>query len=138
MKTRTRAEVSKKNKFYVEKNRYYELKYFCLQYPIWKQAYESLDGLSRRPDDLASFKTNKVSDPTSKCAEAKLYYLERMNMVEKVARETDSELCDYILKGVTEGIAYDWLKVKFNIPCGKDTYYKLRREFFWRLNKIRE
>lgn len=49
MSTTIRAEVSKKNPYWIEKHRYYELKHFCLQYPIWKQAYLSLSGLSSKP-----------------------------------------------------------------------------------------
>lgn len=41
-----RPEVSQKNPFWIGKHRYYELKHFCLQYPIWKRARSSLDGLS--------------------------------------------------------------------------------------------
>lgn len=37
-----RAEVSEKNPYWIEKHRHYELKHFCLQYPIWKKAYSSV------------------------------------------------------------------------------------------------
>ena len=66
-----------------------------------------------------------------------MYYKDRIDMVEHVAKETDTILASYILKAVTEEISYDCLKVKFNIPCCKDTYYDLYRRFFWLLNKAR-
>lgn len=50
-----RPEVSQKNPYWIGKHRYYELKHFCLQYPIWKKAYLSLDALSKRPADLQVF-----------------------------------------------------------------------------------
>lgn len=138
MGTVIRPELSEKNKYWVEKHRYYELKHFCLQYPIWKNAYVALDGLSKRASDLAAIQAaNQISDPTAKCAEAKLYYYERMKMLEDVANETDPFLSSYILKAVTEEISYDHLKSRLDIPCGKDTYYKLYRRFFWLLNKAR-
>ena len=37
MATVLRSELSPKNKYYIDKHRYYELKHFCLQYPEWKQ-----------------------------------------------------------------------------------------------------
>lgn len=37
MGTTLRAELSEKNPYWIEKHRYYELKHFCLQYPIWKK-----------------------------------------------------------------------------------------------------
>ena len=138
MPTTIRPEISVKSKYWIEKHRYYELKHFCLQYPIWKKAYTGLDGLSKTPEDLKIFvKTGNVSDPTAKCAEMKLYYRDRMDMVEQVAKETDLGLWDYIFKGVTEGLSYDLLRVKSDIPCCKDVYYNLYRRFFWILNKVR-
>ena len=138
MGTTIRPELSEKNKYWIDKHRYYELKHFCLQYPIWKKAYASLDGLSKRPADLESVqKTNSISDPTAKCAEAKLYYSERTSMIEEVANETCSDLSSYILRAVTEAISYDHLKSRLDIPCSKDTYYELYRRFFWLLNRAR-
>ena len=139
MGTMIRAELSSKNKYWVEKHRYYELKHFCLQYPIWKKAYASLDGLSKRPAELEQLqRTNTISDPTAKCAEGKLYYSERIQMVEDVANDTSSELSVYILRAVTEAISYEHLKARLDIPCSKDTYYELYRRFFWLLNKARK
>ena len=139
MGTTIRPELSGKNKYWIEKHRYYELKHFCLQYPTWKKAYSALDGLSNRSADLSGIKpTNNISDPTAKCAEAKTYYSERTNMIESVANETCPDLSDYILRAVTEAISYDHLKSRLDIPCSKDTYYDLYRRFFWLLNKARK
>ena len=139
MGTTLRPALSEQNKYWIEKHRYYELKHFCLQYPRWKKAYVSLDGLSKRPMDLAMFAaTNSHSDPTARCAMAKAFYSERMEMVESTAWQTDPELSSYILKGVTEGISYSHLKARLNIPCCKDNYYDRYRRFFWLLNKERQ
>ena len=138
MATTIRPELSEKNKYWIEKHRYYELKHFCLQYPVWKKAYVALDGLSKRPADLEAVqRTNTMSNPTAKCAEAKLYYYERISMIENAANDASSDLSNYILKAVTEAISYDHLKSRLDIPCSKDTYYQLYRRFFWLLNKAR-
>ena len=138
MSTTIHPDISKKNPYWIEKHRYYELKHFCLQYPIWKKAYESLNGLSKRPVDLERFERNGISDPTANCAVAMIFYRERLDMIEKAALETDSELARYLLIGVTEGLSYDILRAKHNIPCCRNTYYELYRKFFWMLNKIRK
>ena len=138
MSTTIHPDISKKNPYWIEKHRYYELKHFCLQYPIWKKAYESLDGLSKRPIDMDRFERNGISDPTANCAVAMIFYRERLDMIEKAALETDSELARYLLIGVTEGLSYDILRAKHNIPCCRNTYYELYRKFFWTLNKIRK
>jgi hypothetical protein len=76
-------------------------------------------------------------DPTAKSAMRKAYYLERINMIEKIAMETDQFLYNYILKAVTEELSYTYLKSKLKIPCGRDMYYDRYRRFFWLLNEAR-
>lgn len=139
MATTIRPEISDKNQYFIERHRFYELKHFCLQYPIWKKAYVALDGLSRRPADLEVFVTSHaVSDPTSRCAIAKAYYSDRMELVSRIAVRTDPELAHYILLGVTEELSYEALKTQHNIPCCRETYYDRYRRFFWLLSKERE
>jgi len=138
MSTTIRAELSERNRYWIEKHRYYELKHFCLQYPLWRKARAALDSLSKRPNNSAAVsRTNKISSPVEKCVEARLFYTDRMELLENVANETDEVMAVYILKAVTEGISYDHLKVRMNVPCCKDTYYELYRRFFWLLNKAR-
>lgn len=138
MGTTIRPELSKKNLYWIEKHRYYELKHFCLQYPIWRQAYNSLGGLSSGTSDFV-FSSNKynASSPTERIAIARSFYADRMNMIEKTAKEADHTLSKYIVIGVTENMSYDLLRVNYDIPCCKDIYYDRYRCFFWLLNKAR-
>ena len=137
MSTVIRPEVSEKNPYWINKHRYYELKHFCLQYPIWKKSRAMLSGLSKHPAGEHTF-SGEIGDPTAKCAEKRAFYSERMEMIEKAAAETDAELGDYILKGVTQGISYDILRTTENVPCCKEIYYELYRRFFWLLSNARE
>lgn len=139
MSTTIRPEVSEKNKYWIERHRYYELKHFCMQFPLWKKAYLALFGLCKQPVDIGAYvKTSGHSDPTAKCAEAKIFYSERIDLVSRVAKDADQELADYILKGVTEGRSYDNMKARLDIPCCKETYYEAYRRFFWLLDKERQ
>lgn len=139
MSTSIRPELSPKNCYWIEKHRYYELKHFCLQYPTWRRKYNSLicypSGWSQ---PVPPTKTNVINDPVTKCVEERLFYANRMDMLERVAKETDEELASYILKAITEGISYDHMRVRTDIPCCKDTYYDLYRRFFWLLSKERQ
>lgn len=138
MSTTIRPELSEKNKYWIDKHRYYELKHFCLQYPIWKKAYAALDGLAKPSNDpVVSSNKRHTSDPTAKCVEARIFYSERIEMLERIAAETDPELGNYILQAVTMGLSYDILKARLEIPCCKDVYYDLYRKFFWLLSKER-
>lgn len=138
MATVIRAEISEKNKYYIEKHRYYELKHFCLQYNEWKKAYvsccESIIFTSRfekMPTD------NMPGDLTAKYAMKRAQYGERIKMIEGLAKEADEFLYPYILKAVTEGLSYTYLKTKMSIPCGRDMYYDRYRKFFWLLSEHR-
>ena len=139
MSTTIRPEHSEKNRYWIEKHRYYELKHFCLQYPLWRRSYNALNGMSQPSCyDTIFCKSYTHGDPVSKCVIAREFYFDRMRMIEQTAIATDGELYSYILKGVTEGISYDHLKARLEIPCCKDTYYDLYRRFFWLLSKERQ
>lgn len=49
----------------------------------------------------------------------------------------DPSLADYILKAVTEGYSYTYLKTMLGIPCGRSMYFDRYRKFFWLLSKVR-
>lgn len=76
-------------------------------------------------------------DSTGETAVDRTYYSIRTELLEKVAKETDDVIGNYILKGVTEGWSYDILKARLNIPCCKDIYYELYRRFsgYWIKNE---
>ena len=139
MSTSIRPELSPKTCYWIEKHRYYELKHFCLQYPTWRRKYNSLICYpSSWPKLVPPTKTNVISDPVTMFVDERLFYSNRMDMLERVAKETDEKLASYILKAITEGISYDHLRVRTDIPCCKDTYYDLYRRFFWLLSKERQ
>lgn len=75
---------------------------------------------------------------TSKAALIKTYYKARIKLIEETAADADDELYTYILRAVTEGLSYTYLKTKLNIPCSRNTYYDRYRRFFWLLSKSRD
>lgn len=138
MATAIRPELSVKNKYWIDKHRYYELKHFCLQYLSWKNAHAAINELSRTSSGFEyNPSSGGPSDPTAKYAIRKAHYSKRIKMVEKAAMEADEYLYLYILKGVTEGLSYTYLKSKLDIPCSRDTYYDRYRRFFWLLSESR-
>ena len=141
MKSSVRAEISKKNKYWLERHRFHELRQFCLQYDYWKRMLHTIDGLAKPPlkDDILLQKKIKdvCSDPTVEAVIMREYYQKRISMLEDVAKRTDSIVGNYILKGVTQNKSYDVLCAFERVPCGKDMYYELYRKFFWLLDDIR-
>ena len=139
MATVIRPRISIRNRYYIDKHRHYELKHFCLQYPIWKKAYKEVEKscLSAVNLELERSTSGIPSDVTMKYAMKKVYYAERIRLIEETAKEADAYLYTYILKAVTEELSYTYLKSKMNIPCGRDMYYDRYRKFFWLLSKSR-
>ena len=124
MATLIRPEISEKNRYWIDKHRHYELKHFCLQYPSWKKAYSNVDNLSIMSSAVERLPMSNIpGDMTAKRAIAKAYYREKIDLIENVAKETDKYLYEYIIRAVTEGLSYTYLRARLGIPCGKDMYY---------------
>ena len=139
MATVIRAKISENNKYWIDKHRYYELKHFCLQYNEWKKAYASCCEaiiFASRYENMPS--VNAPGDLTAKYAIKRAQYANRVKMIEEAAKEADEFLYPYILKAVTEGLSYPYLKTRLDIPCGRDMYYDRYRKFFWLLSEMRD
>lgn len=131
-----RSELSKKNKYWIEKHRFLELRHFCRQYNHWKAIVRIIDGYSTSPE-YAQIRSKIHGDPTAKAAVLRAKYSDRMTLLEDVAKKTDPVIGNYILEAVSEGISYDHLNARKQIPCGKDVYYDLYRKFFYLLDNAR-
>lgn len=139
MGTVIRAELSENNKYWISKHRYYELKHFCLQYPVWKKAYAAINDSPGSASIIEmSPCMNLVSDRTGRNAVLKAYYAERIELIERTAYRTDHVLGSYILRAVTEELSYTYLHSKLEMPCGRDMYYDRYRKFFWLLSNARD
>lgn len=136
MSTMIRAQLSKKNKYYISKHRYYELKHFCLQYHEWQEEYcrlsqdlgadvYILDGIPKGSD-----KPDRTAEKAVNLARIK----EKIRMVEECAEAADPVLAKWILKAVTDGYSFTYLKTVADIPCERDMYYDRYRKFFYLLS----
>lgn len=139
MGTNYRAKISKKNKYWISKHRFYEIEHHCLQYKEWKDEYKtlsiSIQGISGVDYDGMPHGTN-VGNPTETVGMRMAILKGKIDTVEKTAEEADPELAKYILKAVTnEGISFNYLKMVMGIPCEKDMYYNRRRKFYWLMSQ---
>jgi hypothetical protein len=139
MGTVIRAELSSKNKYWIDKHRYYELKHFCLQYPQWVKAYDDITTVAMTTTSLIDVMSGckTPSDIVARNAINKVTYSSRIDIIKKAAYDADSELSYYILRGVTEDLSFTYLKSRLGMPCCRDTYYDRYRRFFWLLSKSR-
>lgn len=124
------------DQYWINKHRYMELKHFCLQYPIWEKAYNSLGKLINNPDKIERIADKKDTSAICilrECDEAQEFYFQKLTMIERIAFETDEKLSGWLVSAVTTGTTYENL----GIPCDKDEYYDRYRKFFWLLNEAR-
>lgn len=136
MSTDIRPEISKRNKYWISRKHYHELKNFCLQYNEWKNALIFLDPETGilKPDKISPNAPSNGTSTTEWLAIRRVYFKNKIEMVEEAAKETDDVLGTYILMGVTQGATYETLRLKYNVPCCRDKYYELYRRFFWLLS----
>lgn len=96
MATMIRPELSRNNKYWISKHRYYELKHFCLQYPLWKSAYAAFDDTGIPLSMIEKVPTsNMPGDPTGKRAIMKAYYKEKIDLIERIAMDVDLSIAMY-------------------------------------------
>ena len=137
MSTLIRPEVSKSNLYFIPKHRFYELKHFCLQYPMWRKMVAEIDGYKSSYEYVkipgGEFWKSNVEDT----AELRDILFKKIDMVDACIWRTDPEIANWLHMGVTGGISYTTLSIKYDLPCSKDMYYDRFRKFFWLLDKIR-
>jgi len=130
-----RSEISKKSKYWIERQRYLLLYHYCLQYQSWKDEYSTLDGKKAMVYDGMPHGTS-VGSPTESLAIKRAELSAQIQGLEQTAYEADPALAKWILKGVTdENATYTYLQMMMDIPCSRNTYYSRRRYFFWLLDK---
>ncbi len=131
--------ISKKNKYYIPKERYLELKHFCRQYYDWKRELSFLENLGYERNTINErVQTSIILDPTKDIA-IKIYQLKKkIEMVEEAAYKADKELCSLFIFGAATSSGYDYMSLIKNIPCCRDVYYKTLRKFYYYLSQIKD
>lgn len=140
MGTKYRSEISKKNKYWISKHRFLEISHHCMQYNEWKDEYRKLEDqlLPKGVDYDGMPHGTDTSNPTESIGARMAELKTKIETVEQVAKETDPEIAEYILKAVTnEDITFNYLKQFMGIPCERDMYYDRRRKFYWLMSKIK-
>lgn len=129
-----RPELSRKNKYWIPKHRYYELKHFCLQYPEWKKEYMTL-GFKMEASPIIVRGQKPQGRPVENLEISRGRLLEKLELVEYTCRATDPVLYKWLLRAVTEGMPFTQLKMMYDIPCERDMFYDRYRKFFWLLSR---
>lgn len=105
---------------------YGELKYFCRQYAEKKNEIEQLYGTSSVASDGMPHAQGS-GNPTERAAMRLLHLKRDVEQIEEAAAIADPTLSRWILRSVTEGIAYE----QIGAPISRTKFYDARRYFFY-------
>lgn len=106
-------------------------RYYCLNYPDWKQEHDDSIGLTHGNGEGGS----GVSDPTAAQAIRMADLAERINLIEQTVYDAEPDLYKYLLMCVTqEGLTFDKLKAQ-GMACERKMFYDRRRKFYWLMSR---
>lgn len=122
----------------ISKNRYKELKAFCMQYGEKKNKIQY--GINAVQQDGMPKGSRSINSKVEEQAIENTIYLQDIRMIEEAAVKTNPVIWKYILKSVTEDLSYELImydKEQGRIPEGKTEFYGYRRLFYHNLNKLK-
>lgn len=120
--------------YYIDPERYLELKHFCKQYPMWVDAYSHLDGLSK----LSKEELDKLN-PTGSVVEVRDRYMRWIKLIDDAARAAAPEVFPYIRIAVTKDRSYDYISSNIGmVPCDSVTFRQYVHKFFYILSSMRD
>ena len=115
--------------------RYKELCGYCEQYPEWK---DKLNGMTyiravQYSDDPQPSNHNN-SDTTQKHALRALALKRKVDMIEKCAKNADSEWWHFIVRSACYEESYEYLSGIKKLHISRSAFYEKRRFFFYLLD----
>lgn len=119
--------------FGLEKSRYLELRYFCLQYNLKKQAISRM-GVKQK-DRYEGDKGDKGGGSYECKGKLQLEkFRNDIKIIDKAIELGAGDIGEYMLRSITEDIGYNFLGV---VPCGERQFYEYKRAFFKELDKLK-
>ncbi len=114
-----------------------ELRYFCRQYPYWKNKLEILypSTKSQSLDGMPYSQTNNINDETSEIVIKRMELAEKIDMVEKSAKKASPEFWQYIIMSVCYQKNYGNLKASLEIPLSEAAFRDRVKMFIIILDK---
>ena len=128
---------ARKSKWWLPKQRMLTVYHYCLQYPEWEDTYRALGGGSgiRGVTYDGMPHGTGVGNPTEAAALRTAEVSMKMQKLRDTVQEVAPDIYLWLLKGVTEGVSYEYLKSVMGIPCGHNYYWEKRRQFYWTMSQ---
>jgi len=145
-----KQRAAKTGKYMISKHEFYMTMHFALQYPEWKRALRNMSDTSKAITYSDMPKGNMSPDPTGDLVEKREKLYDKVLLVERSAKaavyedimgrmcvpNVREQIYQMLLRGVTEeGVTYNTLRVTGNIPCCRNVYNRMKRRFYFILNR---
>lgn len=129
------SALSKKNEYWLSKERTKELEWHCRQYNQWAEAARNINSFSNLVIPEGYVDVSDLSDPTVRAAKEREWYLDQMHYINCAVQDAVHEyyygFSTYLKKAVVNGWSYDILKANYpDLKLNRRDYYAMRRKFF--------
>ena len=128
----------KLDEYNIGRNAYWELYYFCLQYPTKKRELAELRSPYTSPQITGMPRGGGRGDPTSRNAERAVELSADCEMIEQAAIEAAGQDYQYLLISVTEEVPHYYLQAVKGMRTGRDKFNSMRRRFYFLLAKSKK
>ena len=126
-----------KSKYYIPKEDYLTAIHYSRRYPLWKEEVENMANTSKAITyDKDAVQTSGNYDSTFEAAVriAESSKQHKMQIIDDTIKLVAPDMEYYLRLGVCYGLTFDQLKGK-KMPCERDTYYTMRRRYYYELVK---
>lgn len=110
--------------------------HYALRYPLWKAEIEtSADTARAIRYDTDKVQTSNDYDPVQETAIRREEIGRKIKLVDSVIEQTAKGMDFFLRLGVCYGLSFWQLQSK-GIPCSQNTYYGIRKKFYYELSRI--
>ena len=125
-------------KYAIPKEDYLTAIHYSLRYPLWKEEVETMADTSRAITyDKDKVQSSNCYDSTFEAAVriADSNKQHKIQLIDDIIKLVADDMDYWLRLGVCYGLTFNQLKGK-GMPCEKDTYYTMRRRYYYELIKV--
>ena len=126
------------SKYAIPKEDYLTAIHYSLRYPLWKEEVETMADTSRAITyDKDKVQSSNCYDSTYEAAVriAESNKQHKIQLIDDIIALVANGMDYWLRLGVCYGLTFNQLKGK-RMPCEKDTYYTMRRRYYYELIKV--
>ena len=120
-------------KFYLPKEEFLTIVHFCKQYPTWLNFLGLIDARQGISYDKDPVQSSSGYDSTSALGIRRAMVSKKVDIINAAAKYVAGEQYHWLILGCCYDRPYYALK-HLGIPYSKNSYYRLRRQFYYELS----